>query len=88
MSEHLGRADDDMADLIDPDDACAAVAASAAELQSWYAAGRRGPRPAGRLLPHKPPDLPRLDRVWARPIYHALYDPDGRAWRDRLMGRS
>jgi phosphatidylserine/phosphatidylglycerophosphate/cardiolipin synthase-like enzyme len=88
MAEHLGRADGDVADLIDPDAACAAVAASADELQGWYAAGRAGPRPAGRLLPHEPPALSRLDRVWARPIYRVLYDPDGRAWRDRIRGRS
>ena len=41
MAEHLGRADDDVDDLIDPDEAAAAVAASAAELQAWYAGGRR-----------------------------------------------
>ncbi len=88
MAEHLGRADDDLHDLIDPDEAAAAVAASAAELQAWYAGGRDGSRPPGRLLPHSPPELSRLDRAWARPIYRVLYDPDGRAWRDRVRRRS
>ena len=88
MAEHLGRADDDLDDLIDPDQAAAAVASSAAGLQAWYAGGRQGPRPAGRLLPHRQPGLSRFDRTWARPVYRALYDPDGRAWRDRLRGRS
>jgi phosphatidylserine/phosphatidylglycerophosphate/cardiolipin synthase-like enzyme len=87
MTEHLGRKNDDVDDLIDPDDAAAAVAASAAELQTWYAGGRQGARPSGRLLPHEPPGLSRLDRAWARPVYKALYDPDGSAWRDRLRRR-
>jgi hypothetical protein len=28
-----------------------------------------------------------LTRMWAEPLYRAIYDPDGRSYRDRLTGR-
>jgi hypothetical protein len=28
-----------------------------------------------------------VQRAWATPLYRALYDPDGRPWRDRLRSR-
>jgi hypothetical protein len=96
MREHLGRAgmDDDRdaggeddQDLIDPGDAVAAFTQAARALDDWYAGGCAGPRPPGRLRVHHPPRLSRVERVWGTPLFRLLYDPDGRAWRDRLRGR-
>lgn len=81
--EHLGRADDDDADLIDPASAFAAFAASAASLTGWYVDGQVGAKPPGRVRLY---DMPRLDRAtlaWAEPLYRALFDPDGRPARLR-----
>jgi phosphatidylserine/phosphatidylglycerophosphate/cardiolipin synthase-like enzyme len=87
MREHLDRAPGDDADLIDPDDAVRAVEAAAQALDGWHRDGRVGPRPPGRLRPHRPEELPRRTRLWAVPIYRTVYDPDGRPWRDRLRNR-
>ncbi|HEV7206641.1 MAG TPA: phospholipase D family protein [Jatrophihabitans sp.] len=76
--EHLDRAPDDDGDLVGPVDAFRAFAESAARLQAWYDAGRRGDRPPGRLRPYVLPRLSRATRSWARPLYRALADPDGR----------
>ena len=46
--------------------------------------GRSGPRPPGRLRPHRPRRLGALTRAWAVPVYRAFYDPDGRSYRARL----
>ncbi len=81
--EHLERADDDDADLVDGHDAFAAFAKSAAALQDWYDAGRVGPRPAGRLRPLVVPPVPPATRRWAKPLYDRVYDPDGRPRRLR-----
>ena len=40
--------------------------------------GSVGPRPPGRLRRLQPPDLPRLKRALALPLYLRLHDPDGR----------
>jgi phosphatidylserine/phosphatidylglycerophosphate/cardiolipin synthase-like enzyme len=76
--EHLDRAEGDDADLRDPLDAFDAFAASAQRLDDWYAGGRRGPRPPGRLRRHHPTPLPPSTMRWAEPLYRILYDPDGR----------
>jgi phosphatidylserine/phosphatidylglycerophosphate/cardiolipin synthase-like enzyme len=55
-----------------------AYASSAARLQQWYDEGRLGPRPPGRLRPLHEPSLSPLTRLWARPVYLAMHDPDGR----------
>ena len=88
--EHLDRAADgsEDADLLDPVAGFAAMAASATALDDWYAAGCVGPRPAGRLRAHVPDRVRRRDRFWAAPVSKMLYDPDGRAIRDRLRDRS
>jgi phosphatidylserine/phosphatidylglycerophosphate/cardiolipin synthase-like enzyme len=90
--EHLDRrAGDgvgDVSDLLDPDEAVAAFAASAKALAQWHDGGQVGTRPPGRLLPHRPEKVSVLDRLWAAPLYRTLYDPDGRAWRDRLRHRT
>jgi phosphatidylserine/phosphatidylglycerophosphate/cardiolipin synthase-like enzyme len=83
--EHLDVADDaPVDDLVDPASAYAVMRERAAALQRWYDDGRRGPRPPGRLRPHSPERLPRRHRPWAVPVYRFMYDPDGRAVRDRL----
>jgi phosphatidylserine/phosphatidylglycerophosphate/cardiolipin synthase-like enzyme len=84
--EHLDLAADgsDDDDLLDPDRFVAALEASAAALDAWHEGGRRGPRPPGRLRPHRPERLSRLTRLWATPVYRLLDDPDGRPLRKRL----
>jgi hypothetical protein len=83
--EHLDR--DDEQGLLDPVEAFEAMAAGAAALQAWYDGGLQGPRPPGRLRPHVPERVRRRDRPWAVPVSRLLYDPDGRAVRDRLRRR-
>jgi phosphatidylserine/phosphatidylglycerophosphate/cardiolipin synthase-like enzyme len=76
--EHLGRPDGDDEDLREPASAFAAFAKSAEALRDWYAGGRRGARPPGRLLRYETPVLSRWSRWWAGALYHIVYDPDGR----------
>jgi phosphatidylserine/phosphatidylglycerophosphate/cardiolipin synthase-like enzyme len=89
MREHLDRAADGSQDdgIADPDTAVRAMVACAAALDEWYAGGQRGPRPPGRLRPHRTTDLGRLTRLWAVPAYRMFYDPDGRSYRARLRGQ-
>ena len=93
LREHLDRADGDDgdgpddADLLDPDDAVRAVRAAADALDAWCANGEKGPRPPGRLRPHRPEELGLLTRLWAVPVYRVVYDPDGRSVLDRLRRR-
>ena len=65
----------------------AAVRAAADALEAWHDGGRAGPRPPGRLRPHRPERLSALTRAWAALPYRLLYDPDGRPWRDRRQAR-
>lgn len=91
LAEHLDRPTSDgpeIDDLLDPVSAFDAVARSAAGLQAWYDGGREGPRPEGRLLPNRLSPVGRGERLWAAPAYRVLYDPDGRAWRDKLRQRT
>ena len=76
--EHLDRADGDDGDLLDPGSAFDAFRRAAAALQDWHDRGRSGPRPPGRLRPLADQPLSRFTRLWATPLYHAVYDPDGR----------
>ena len=89
LREHLDRPDDGSADadLLAPDDVVRAVRAAADVLDAWHAEGRTGPRPPGRLRPHRPEKLPLHTRLWAAPAYRLVYDPDGRTVRDRLHHR-
>ena len=84
--EHLDRAldgsEDD--DLVDPELFVAALTAGAEALEKWHDDGRRGPRPPGRLRPHRPERLSLFTRAWATPVYRLLDDPDGRPLRLRL----
>ncbi|KUI01358.1 phospholipase [Mycolicibacterium acapulense] len=89
MREHLDRAEDGSEDggLVDPVTAVSEIVETAEALEVWYASGRRGPRPPGRLRPHKAERLGLLTRLWAEPVYRFMYDPDGRSYRDRLKRR-
>ena len=83
--EHLDRAAaDPIEDLLDPTRAFEAMRDSAQALRAWHESGRTGPRPPGRLCPHVPERLPWWRKPLAVPAYRLLYDPDGRALRDRL----
>jgi phosphatidylserine/phosphatidylglycerophosphate/cardiolipin synthase-like enzyme len=84
--EHLDRHEEDTADLLDPREAFAAFRRQAQALAAWQGR-RRGSRPPGRVLPHQRASLTSVERIWASPLYRMVYDPDGRAWRDRLQGR-
>jgi phosphatidylserine/phosphatidylglycerophosphate/cardiolipin synthase-like enzyme len=84
--EHLDRAaEDPIEDLLDPARAFEAVRSSAQALRAWHESGRSGPRPPGRLCPHVPERLSWWRKPFAVPVYRWLYDPDGRALRDRLQ---
>jgi phosphatidylserine/phosphatidylglycerophosphate/cardiolipin synthase-like enzyme len=74
-------------EIVDPHAGFDLMRARAEGLQRWYDGGHDGPRPPGRLRPHSPERLPRRHRPWAVPVYRVLYDPDGRAIRDRLRRR-
>lgn len=85
--EHLDRADGDDADLVDPDGFIAAMDGAARDLDDWWAAGRLGARPPGRLRPHSVRPLGPATRLWATPLYRVFYDPDARPRRMRRTGR-
>ncbi len=74
-------------DAVDPVSGYELIRTRADELQRWYDGGQRGSRPPGRLRPHSPERLARRHRPWAVPVYRFMYDPDGRAIRDRLRRR-
>ena len=88
LREHLdlptdGSRDDD---LLDADRFVQTINASAKALDEWHAGGRQGPRPPGRLRPHRAERMPMLTRLWATPLYRMLDDPDGRPLRLRWSG--
>ncbi|WP_101787641.1 phospholipase D family protein [Nonomuraea indica] len=77
--EHLGRdAADHGDDLCDPKAAFEAFAQCAARLDAWHRGGCRGDRPRGRLRQHIKPELGRLRKLLALPLYRMAVDPDGR----------
>jgi phosphatidylserine/phosphatidylglycerophosphate/cardiolipin synthase-like enzyme len=78
VREHLDRPDGDDKDLRDAGGVFDAFARSAAALDAWHTGARQGPRPPGRLRPYRVPALPGLTARWAHPLYHLMYDPDGR----------
>ena len=85
--EHLGRASDDVADLLDPAGAFSAFAASAVRLDHWHSGGMKGPRPSGRLRKYPAPQLGLRTKTWATPLYRLVCDPDGRSLAKRLRRR-
>ncbi|MGV0791010.1 phospholipase D family protein [Mycolicibacterium sp. XJ1819] len=89
LREHLDRPPDGADDggLTDPTAAVREIVEAAEALERWYEGGRQGRRPPGRLRPHRPERIGLMTRLWAEPVYRLTYDPDGRAWRDRLRRR-
>ena len=85
--EHLDRDPDDVADLLDPRDVFAAFRRQAQQLAAWHDRRETGERPPGRLLPHQTYRPTTAQRYWSKPLYHLVYDPDGRPLRDRVRGR-
>jgi phosphatidylserine/phosphatidylglycerophosphate/cardiolipin synthase-like enzyme len=77
--EHLGRADGDDQDLLDPVEAAAKFRESALALDRWHLGGQLGERPPGRVRPHPRVHLSRATKMWAEPLYHVVYDPDARS---------
>jgi phosphatidylserine/phosphatidylglycerophosphate/cardiolipin synthase-like enzyme len=73
-SEHLGIDDPDL----DPITGFDQWQQTAAALDKWHADGCSGPRPAGRIRPHRPEPLTRTQSIWAGWLARHLYDPDGR----------
>jgi hypothetical protein len=84
--EHLGRAEGDDGDLLDPARAVETFHATAYALERWHLDGRRGERPPGRVRPHPRIRLSRTTRLWAEPFYRIVYDPDGRPASIRRAG--
>ena len=76
-AEHLGRAADDVDDLVDPESWFEALRAGADALDAWHRFGT-GPRPPGHLRVH-PFERVRGSHRWGRGLAHRLLlDPDGR----------
>ncbi|MBI2710842.1 MAG: phospholipase [Actinobacteria bacterium] len=74
--EHLAAPTDD--GLLDPVAGFDAWRRAARAIDAWHAARRRGPRPPGQPRVHEPGRLGWWTATWARPLYHAFFDPDGR----------
>jgi phosphatidylserine/phosphatidylglycerophosphate/cardiolipin synthase-like enzyme len=85
LREHLDASSDDA--LLDPDDVVRTVRGSADALDAWHHDGQPGPRPSGRLRPHRPERMGLLTKAWAVPLYRLVYDPDGRPVKARLQRR-
>jgi phosphatidylserine/phosphatidylglycerophosphate/cardiolipin synthase-like enzyme len=81
--EHLGRSDIP----VDPEAGFAMLGAAADALDAWYASGKVGPRPVGRLRHHRPEPIVRAARPLARLFYRFVNDPDGRPLKLRLRRR-
>jgi len=84
--EHLGP---DVPDetLVDPRAGFDAWQRSADALELWHRDGRTGPRPSGRIRPHRPEPVARWARWWVRLAYRFVVDPDGRPRGMRKPGR-
>jgi hypothetical protein len=76
--EHLERPAEDDADLREPAGLFKAYAQAAEQLDAWHAAGRRTPRPPGRLRRYREPRLRPMTAPLAEAMYRLIADPDGR----------
>lgn len=85
--EHLGRAEGDDADLVDPAEGFAVLRDAAEALTRWEDGGGEGPRPPGHLTVHRPEPV----APWRRPVaelgYRLALDPEGRRRADRRARR-
>jgi phosphatidylserine/phosphatidylglycerophosphate/cardiolipin synthase-like enzyme len=84
--EHLGRADGDDHDLLNPAEAVATFRETAQALDRWHLGGQRGERPAGFVRPHPRVHISTATKLWATPLYNAVYDPDARTAAMRKAG--
>ena len=86
--EHLDLPVDGSEDdaILDPGRFIETINERARALDEWHEGGRKGPRPPGRLRPHRAERLPLFTRLWATPLYRLVDDPDGRPLRLRLKG--
>ena len=80
-SEHLGGSAE-----LDPVAGFEAWRRTAEALDAWHAGGQVGERPVGQVRCHRPASVSRWQRVWARPIFDHVYDPDGRPRAMRRRG--
>jgi phosphatidylserine/phosphatidylglycerophosphate/cardiolipin synthase-like enzyme len=76
--EHLGETADDEDVLLDGAAGFERWRDRAAGLDAWHEEGRGGHRPPGRVRRHRPQDVAAWQRIWARPLYRMVVDPDGR----------
>ena len=81
--EHLGRAEDDGADLLDPAQGISVLRRESDAAQRWHSGEAGAVRPRGHLRPHPSPEVSPASRVWAVPAGRLLIDPDGRPKRIR-----
>ena len=88
-AEHLGRGGDPgaAATASTPTRCTPSSSGRPPALDDWYAGGQAGPRPPGRLRRLQPPELPRLKRALALPLYLRMHDPDGRPGTAAEEGR-
>ena len=85
--EHLGRGDNEDADLLDPLDGVQRFRETAEALERWHLGGEQGKRPPGRVRPHPRFRPPRTTLLWAYPLYRGVYDPDARPRAIRKAGK-
>ncbi len=83
-AEHLGL--QSAAEVPPRADLFGAFRQSAATLDAWHAADRRGQRPPGQLRRYPELAVSAWRRAWATVPYRLLYDPDGRPARMRRAG--
>jgi len=84
--EHLGRADGNDGDLIDPVEGVAKFRETALALERWHSGGQRGERPPGRVRLHPRVHISNTTKLWAEPLYRSIYDPDARPSAVRRAG--
>jgi phosphatidylserine/phosphatidylglycerophosphate/cardiolipin synthase-like enzyme len=82
-SEHLGAELDPAASA---EETFGEFWRAASDLDAWHAGGRAGPRPPGQLRHYHTPHLTRWQRIYSRPLYRLVYDPDGRPRGMRRRG--
>jgi phosphatidylserine/phosphatidylglycerophosphate/cardiolipin synthase-like enzyme len=82
--EHLGTADIPEDDLLDPIRGFETMRSVASGLQAWYDGGLQGPRPPGRIRPHRVEPSRIFQARWIPPLCRLLIDPDGRPLRLQL----
>jgi phosphatidylserine/phosphatidylglycerophosphate/cardiolipin synthase-like enzyme len=73
-SEHLGIDDPEL----DPVAGFDQWRERSAALDDWHATGCHGPRPPGRIRPHRPEPVTGVRSIWSRWLADHVYDPDGR----------